>query len=93
MRLDFRDPRQLALLNLASKAESGVFVGFPGGTAGKNPPARAETEETQARTLGQEDPLEEEMNTFLSVFLPGESHAQRSLGGLQPTGWQRGKHD
>ena len=32
-------------------------------------------------TLGQEDPLEEGMGAH-SVCLPGESHGQRSLGGL-----------
>ena len=33
--------------------------------------------ETQVQSLGQEDPLEEEMAN--PVFLPGESHGQRSL--------------
>ena len=37
--------------------------------------------------LGWEDPLEEEMGTH-SVFLPGESHRQRSLAGLQSLGSQ-----
>ena len=36
--------------------------------------------ETQVRSLGQEDPLEEERQPTL-VFLPGESHEQRSLEG------------
>ena len=36
--------------------------------------------ETQVRSLGQEDPLEKEMATT-PVFLPGESHGQRSLVG------------
>ena len=27
------------------------------------------------------------------VFLPGESHGQRSLGGLQSMGWHRVRHD
>ena len=35
------------------------------------------------RSLGQEDPLEEGMATYL-VFLPGESHGQRSLVGCSP---------
>ena len=34
-------------------------------------------------SLGQEEPLEEEMATH-SVFLPGESHGQRSLVGYSP---------
>ena len=37
----------------------------------------------QALSLGPEDPLEKEMATTL-VFLPGESHVQRSLVGCSP---------
>jgi len=36
------------------------------------------TWEKPVRSLGQEDPLEEGMATT-PVFLPGESHGQRSL--------------
>ena len=39
-----------------------------------------ELQETQVRSLGQEDPLEKEMATT-PVFLPGESHGQKSLAG------------
>ena len=46
----------------------------------KNLPA---LQETQVQSLGQEDPLEEDMATN-SVFLPGESHRQRSLVGDSP---------
>ena len=35
-------------------------------------------QETQVQSLGWEDPLEEEMQSA-PVFLPGESHGQRSL--------------
>ena len=35
--------------------------------------------------LGQEDPLEEEWQPS-PVFLPGESHGQRSLAGYSPPG-------
>ena len=48
----------------------------------KNLPAM---QETQVRSLGQEDPLEEEMTTTL-VFLPGKSHGQKSLAGYSPWG-------
>jgi len=41
-------------------------------------------------SLGQEDPLEEEWQPT-PVFLPGESHEQRSLGGYSP--WGRKKLD
>ena len=48
-------------------------------------------QETWVQSLGQEDPLEEELATT-SVFLPGESHGQRSLAGLIVDGPQRVKH-
>jgi len=43
----------------------------------KNLPAM---QETRVRSLGWEDPLEKGM-AIHSVFLPGESHGQRSLVG------------
>ena len=43
----------------------------------KNPAKR----ETQIPSLGREDPLEKGMATPTPVFLPGESHGQRSLAG------------
>ena len=36
-------------------------------------------------SLGQEDPLEKDM-AIMPVFLPGESHGQRSLAGYSPWG-------
>ena len=42
-------------------------------------------QETQVRSLGQEDPPEEEM-TATPVFLPGKSHGQESLAGYSPQG-------
>ena len=44
-----------------------------------------ETEETWVRSLGQEDALEKDMATH-AVFLPGESHRQRSLAGYRSWG-------
>ena len=41
--------------------------------------------ETWVGSLGQEDTLEKGMATH-SVFLPGEPHGQRSLGGYSPQG-------
>ena len=46
----------------------------------KNMPAM---QETQVRSLGQEDPPEKGMATT-PVFLPGESQGQRSLAGCSP---------
>ena len=40
-------------------------------------------QETRVQSLGQEDPLEKAMATTL-VFLPGNSHGQRSLAGYSP---------
>ena len=40
---------------------------------------------TQVQSLGRKDPLEKEMESH-SVFLPGESHGQRSLVGYSPGG-------
>ena len=42
-------------------------------------------------SLGQRDPLEEEMDTT-PVFLPGKAHVQRSLEGYSPWGGRVG-HD
>ena len=49
----------------------------------KNPPVM---QETQVRSLGQEDPLEKRMATHSPVSLPGESHAQRIRVGYSPWG-------
>ena len=61
----------------------------------KNLPA---VQETQVRSLGRKDPQEESRTVHLSVlpwrsewlptpvFLPGESHGQRSLAGYSPQG-------
>ena len=58
---------------------------FPHGSVVKNPPAMQELQEVWVQSLGQEDPLEEEMAAHSSIlFLPGKSHGQRSLGGYGP---------
>ena len=49
-----------------------------------------EMQETLIRSLGQENPLEKGMQPT-AVFLPGESHEQRSLA--QSTGLHRDGHD
>ena len=67
-------------------------MGFPGGSAVKNPPPK---QETQVQSLGQEDALEKEMATHScshSVFLPGKSHGHRSLVGSSPWGRKRVRH-
>ena len=49
-------------------------------------------QETGVWSLGWEDPLEEG-TAPTPVFLPGESHGQRSLVGYSPWGHERVKHD
>ena len=45
-------------------------------------------QKTRVQSLGQEDPLEKGTREWLptSVFLPGEFHGHRSLGGYSPWG-------
>ena len=42
--------------------------GFPGSLSGKEPPCQCRSQEMQVRSLGQEDPLEEEMATHSSIL-------------------------
>ena len=51
----------------------------------KNPPLVQEPQEVWARSLGLEDPLEEEMAIHSSI-LPEKSHGQRTLVGYSPKG-------
>ena len=57
----------------------------------KNPPANAETKETWVQSLGQEDPLEEEMATHSSI-LAWKLLWTEEPGGLQFMGLQRIRH-
>ena len=52
----------------------------------KNSPAVQESQETQVQSLDREQPLEKGMATHSYVFLPRESHGQRSLVGYNPWG-------
>ena len=51
----------------------------------KNLPAKQETKEMHVRSLGREDPLQENMATHISV-LPEKSHGEVSLVGYSPKG-------
>ena len=44
-----------------------------------------EMQEIRVQSLGQEDPLEKEIQPS-PVFLPGKSHGQMSLVGYSPSG-------
>ena len=66
--------------------------GFPGGSVVKNQPAMQETQETQVGSLGQEDPLGEEMSTHSSV-LAWRNPWTEEPGGLESMGLQGVRHD
>ena len=61
----------------------GLGTGFPDGSAAQNLPAMQEMQEMWVQALGRKDPLEKEMQAT-PVFLPGESHGQKSLAGYSP---------
>ena len=65
-----------------------IVTGFLMAQKVKNPPAM---QETQVPSLGWEEPLEEGMANP-PVFLPGESHGQRSLVGFSPWGRKESEH-
>ena len=58
----------------------------------KNPPAMQETQETQVRSLGQEDPLEKELAIHSSI-LAWEFPWTEEPGGLQSMSCRRVGHD
>ena len=45
-----------------------IWVGFPGSSVVKNPPAKQETQETHIQSLDWEDPLEEDKATHSSIL-------------------------
>ena len=59
--------------------------GFPGGSAVKNPPVMLEQQEMQFRSLGQEDPLEQDMATHSSILAWSIPRTEEP-GGLQSMG-------
>ena len=59
-------------------------IGFPHCSVVKNLPAKKAVQ-VRIWSLGAEDPLEKKIATHSSI-LPGKSHGQRSLAGLQSTG-------
>ena len=58
----------------------------------KNPAIMQEMQETQVQSLGQKDPLEEEMAIDSSI-LAWEIPWTEEPGGLQSIGLQRVRHD
>ena len=66
--------------------------GFPGGSVVKNLPAVQETQEIRVRSLGWEDPLEEEM-AICSSFLAWKIPQTEEPGRLQSVGSRRVRQD
>ena len=66
------------------------YQDFPGCSAVKNLTAMQEPQKPRVRSLGQEDPRRRAWQST-PVFLPGESHGQRSLAGYSP--WGRKESD
>ena len=58
----------------------------------QNPPAMQEMQEIQVQSLGQEDPLEEDMATHSSI-LAWRIPRTEEPGRLQSIGSQKVKHD
>ena len=67
-------------------------MGFPSGLAVKNLLAMQEIQETQVQSLGQEDPLEEEIPTHTSSLAKKIPWIEEP-GGLQSMGAQKVGHD
>ena len=67
-------------------------MGLPGGSVVKNLPANVGTQEMPVQSLGQEDPLEEEMATHSSI-LAWKIPWTEEPGRLEPTGSKRVGHD
>ena len=68
------------------------YMGFPDGSVVKNLRAVQVMQETQARSLGQEDPLEQEMTTH-SSNLAWKMPWTGEPGGRQSKGSQRVGHN
>ena len=66
-------------------------MGFPSGSAVKNPSAMQELQETQVWSLDWEDPLQKGMATHSSI-LAWRIPWTEEPGGLQSTGSQRVRH-
>ena len=69
-----------------------TWVGFPGGSVLKNPNTMQQLQETWVWSLGQEDPLEEEMATHSSI-LAWRIPWIEEPGGLPAIGSQGVRHD
>ena len=85
---DFQPPAQGKNRFLWFKSHNSFYLVFPGDSAVKDPPAVQEPQETQVRSLGQEDPLEEGRATHSSI-LTWRIPWTEEPGELQSMGWLR----
>ena len=69
-----------------------MSMGFPDGSAVKNPPAMQETQEMHDQSLGWDDPPEKSMATHSSI-LSWRIPWTEDLGRLVATGSQRVGHN
>ena len=69
-----------------------IKLGFPSGSAVKNPPAMQETKEIRVCSRGRDDPLEEEMASHSNI-LAKKILSTEKPGRLQTIGSQRVDHD
>ena len=65
------------------KATNTMILGFPGASVVKNPRVMQKTQETQVLSLSRKVPWRKAWQPT-PVFLPGDSHGQRSLAGYSP---------
>ena len=79
-------------MKILSLTNTTTSLGSPGGASGKEPTCQCRRQETQVRSLGQEDALEEGMTSH-SGILAWRIPWTEKPGGLQSMGFQRVRHD
>ena len=77
-------------LKRLSSSSSLLLLGLPWGLSGKNPPASAETERLGLKPWVRGIPWRRRWQPS-PVFLPGESHGQRSLAGYSLWGFTKSR--
>ena len=75
--------RVLVMAEISKKPCGMESSGFPSWLSSKESACNAGDAETCTQSLGQEDPLEEEMATH-SGLLPVKSHGQRNMASYSP---------
>ena len=80
--------QQQKAVSICVQTQTGLFksLGFPGGASGKEPGYQCRTYGMWVRSLGGEGLTWRRAWQPTPVFLPGESHGQRSLAGYSPQG-------